>query len=179
MPHYSSIVLLLVLSLGKFSSLTLAITLWERDISPWLKPRGFFLSQGSASCFSGNRLSNSRPHRSSIASTGLDGEPLRQNVERGIGVTIVNRAACRTHPFPYVQGKRVKDVLACMTGLGRGVPLIDLDQGTSVPPGFVAQLADKLTPSYIRDRLRQRVVLDHVLDGQALDAHHLVFVHNV
>src|SRR5712691_10322430 len=67
-------------------------------------------------------------------------------------------------------------MLACMTGLRRWVPLINLDQGSSVPLGFVFQLTDELTPSHIRDSLSQAVVLDHVLDCQALDAHHLVFV---
>ncbi len=58
-------------------------------------------------------------------------------------------------------------MLASMTGLGRGIPAVNLDKSSSVPVGFVFQLADKLAPSYITDGLCQRVVLDHILDRQA------------
>jgi hypothetical protein len=67
-------------------------------------------------------------------------------------------------------------MLTCATGLTRRVPLINLDQGSSVPPGFVFKLADELTPSHITDRLGKLGIFDHVLDSQALHAHHLVFV---
>ncbi len=69
-------------------------------------------------------------------------------------------------------------MLASMTGLGRGIPAVNLDKGSSVPVGFVLQLADKLAPSDITDRLCQRVVLDHILDRQALNANDLVFMDN-
>ncbi len=69
-------------------------------------------------------------------------------------------------------------MLASMTGLGRGIPAVNLDKGSSVPVGFVFQLADKLAPSYITDGLCQRVVLDHILDRQALNANDLVFMDN-
>ncbi len=65
-----------------------------------------------------------------------------------------------------------------MTGFRRGVPLINLNEGTPVPPGFIVQLADELTPAHITNGLRQRVVFHHVLDRQTLDAHHLVFVND-
>src|SRR5713101_6380659 len=65
-----------------------------------------------------------------------------------------------------------------MTGLRRWVPLINLDQGSSVPFGFVLELTDELTPSDITDRFCKAVVLDHVLDSQALHANHLVFVYD-
>jgi hypothetical protein len=69
-------------------------------------------------------------------------------------------------------------MLAGMTGFRRGVPLINLDQGSSIPLGFVFELADKLAPSHIADRFCKAVVLDHVLDCQTLNADHLVFVNN-
>lgn len=69
-------------------------------------------------------------------------------------------------------------MLACMTGLRRWVPLINLDQGSSVPLGFVFELTDKLTPSDITDGFCKAVVLDHVLDSQAFHANHLVFVYD-
>src|SRR5437764_4536853 len=43
---------------------------------------------------------------------------------------------------------------------------------------LVFQLAHELAPSHIADTLGQAVVLEHVLDRQALDAHHLVFADN-
>ena len=69
-------------------------------------------------------------------------------------------------------------MLAGMTGLRRWVPLIDLDQGSSVPLALIFQLTDKLTPSDIVNSLSKLVILDHVLDGQALHTYHLVFVNN-
>jgi len=67
-------------------------------------------------------------------------------------------------------------MLARMTGFRRWVPLIDLDQSSSVPFGFIFQLANKLTPSDITDCLGKLGIFDHVLDSQAFNAHHLVFV---
>ncbi len=49
------------------------------------------------------------------------------------------------------------------TALGRWVPLVDLDKGSTVPCRFVFQLAHELTPTYVTDGLSQAVVLDHVL----------------
>jgi hypothetical protein len=69
-------------------------------------------------------------------------------------------------------------VLACVAGLRRRIEAVNLDQGSSVPPGFVFQLSDKLTPSHIAIRFSKPVVLDHVLDSQTLQANHLVFVHD-
>src|SRR5260370_20997195 len=67
-------------------------------------------------------------------------------------------------------------MLAGTTGLRRGIEPIDLDQGPSIPLGFIFQLADELAPAHIADRFGERVVLDHILDCQALHADHLVFV---
>ena len=58
---------------------------------------------------------------------------------------------------------------------GGGIPLVDLDQVPSIPRCFVFQLGHKLTPTHITDRFCKTVVLDHVLDLQALDADRLVF----
>src|SRR5260370_4459516 len=69
-------------------------------------------------------------------------------------------------------------MLVCMTGLRRRIPAVNLDQGSSVPCGFVVELTDKLAPSHIADRFCKFVVFDHVLDCQTLHAHHLVFVNN-
>src|SRR5438067_1111793 len=58
---------------------------------------------------------------------------------------------------------------------GRGIPLVNLDQVPSIPRCFIFQLGHKLRPAHITDSLGKSVVLDHVLDLQALDADRLVF----
>jgi hypothetical protein len=67
-------------------------------------------------------------------------------------------------------------MLASATGLRRGIPLVNLDQGSSVPPGFIFELTDELPPSDITDRFGKLGILDHVLNCQTLYAYHLVFV---
>jgi hypothetical protein len=146
------------------------------DISPWLKVRGFSSSRRRGSCFNGSRPTSFRPNGSYTPSTGSDREPLGQNVTSGIGIAVVSHTAGWAYPFTSVQRKRIEDMLAGTTGLRRGIEPIDLDQGPSIPLGFIVQLADKLAPAHIADRFGQRVVLDHILDCQALHADHLVLV---
>ncbi len=62
---------------------------------------------------------------------------------------------------------------------GGGVELVNLDNGSSIPGGFVLQLPDELTPSHVGDGFSQAVVLDHVLDLQTLDAYDLVFAYDL
>src|SRR5258708_35087329 len=69
-------------------------------------------------------------------------------------------------------------MLASMTGFRRRIEPINFDEYAPVPLGFVFKLADKLTPSDIRDRLGKLGIFDHVLDSQALHAYHLVFVYD-
>ena len=69
-------------------------------------------------------------------------------------------------------------MLAVVAGFRRGEEPVNLDQGSSIPLGFVFELPDELTPSHIADSFCQAVVLDHVLDCQTLNAYHLVFVHD-
>ncbi len=69
-------------------------------------------------------------------------------------------------------------MLTGTTHLTGRVPMVYLDHGTSVPLGFVFQLTDELTPTHITDRFCQAVVFDQVLDGQTLDANHLVFMYD-
>src|SRR5258708_1365086 len=65
---------------------------------------------------------------------------------------------------------------AVKAAFGKGIELVNLDKHTSIPGCFVFQLPDELTPANIADSLSKAVVLDHVLDSQALHAHDLVFV---
>ena len=67
-------------------------------------------------------------------------------------------------------------MLAGMTGFRRRRESINFDERAPVPLGFVFQLMDELTPSYVTDSLRQRMVFHHVLDCQTLHADHLVFM---
>ena len=63
------------------------------------------------------------------------------------------------------------------TALGGRIPRVNLDQGSSVPGGFVLKLPDKFRPTYVTDSLRQTVVFDHILDVQTLDTYDLVFAY--
>ena len=65
-----------------------------------------------------------------------------------------------------------------MTAFGRRIEFINPDKRPPIPLRFVFQLADKLTPTDITDGLCQRVILDHVLDVEALDADCLVLTNN-
>src|SRR5262245_54009099 len=64
---------------------------------------------------------------------------------------------------------------AVTAAFGTGIPLVNLDQGTPIPGRFVLQLPDQLTPTRVRDRLRQPAIADQMLDSQRLHAHRLVF----
>src|SRR6266566_6558844 len=64
------------------------------------------------------------------------------------------------------------------TAFGGWVPFVNLDQGTPIPLCFVFQLGHKVTPSDVADGSGKGVVLDHVLDLQALDADRLVFTND-
>src|SRR3989442_5380103 len=61
---------------------------------------------------------------------------------------------------------------------GRGVPLVNLDNGTSIPRSFVLKLPDQFRPTYVTDGFSQTVVFNHILDLQTLDADDLVFAYD-
>ncbi len=127
------------------------------------------------SCFTGNRLLSLRPNRSSVASTGRNREPLGQNVFRSVAIPVVPDATLGADPLAYIKWEVFDHMLAVMTRFTGGIPTVNYDEGSRVPLAFVLQLADELTPSHITDGFCQRVILDHVLDGQTLHANHLVF----
>ncbi len=64
------------------------------------------------------------------------------------------------------------------TALGRRIELINLDKRPSIPLRFVFELTHQFTPSHVTDRLGKVVIAQHVLDGKALDADHLVLVND-
>jgi hypothetical protein len=113
------------------------------------KARGFSSSQERLSCFAGSCPTDTGPCRSDTPSTGSNRESLGQNVAGGVDITIVNHTTFRTYPFTSVQRKRVYHMFAVMAGLRRWEETVNLDQGASVPCGFIFQLTDKLTPSHI------------------------------
>ena len=57
----------------------------------------------------------------------------------------------------------------------RGIPLVDLDKIPAIPCCLIFQLGHELRPTHVTDSFCQTVVLDHVLDVQALNADRLVF----
>src|SRR5690554_334783 len=70
-------------------------------------------------------------------------------------------------------------MLAGMTGLGAGIPLVNLDQMLSLLFGLVIQLDDQAMPGYISNMSGQFTVLHHVFDLQRLDNHRLVIVNDL
>ncbi len=93
----------------------------------------------------------------------------------GIHIPIVMDAALGTRPGSNIESKGVQDMPTLETALGRGVPLVNLDQVAPIPSRFVGELGDELRPAHVRDGLGQLGVLHHVLDGQRLHADRLVF----
>ncbi len=88
-------------------------------------------------------------------------------------------ATLRAVPFTDIQRKGFKDMPTVKAAFGGGIPLINLDQGSAIPYGFVLQLPHELTPSDIGDGFGKAVVGDHVLDGQTLDAYDLVLAYDL
>src|SRR3989442_8932886 len=93
-------------------------------------------------------------------------------------VTIMEGVTFGAPPEPFIQRKGGKDMPTVGTALGGWVPLVNLDQGPPIPLRFVFQLAHELPPTDVTNRLGKVVVAQHVLDGQALHANHLVLVND-
>ncbi len=83
-----------------------------------------------------------------------------------------------TQPEPFIKRKRVENMSTLVASLRRWIELVNLDKRASIPVGFIFQLADELAPSHVGYRLGQRVIFDHVLDGKALEADHLVLANH-
>src|ERR1700686_4745843 len=60
------------------------------------------------------------------------------------------------------------------TSLARRVPAINLDHSTPVPLGLVFQLPHELAPTHVSDGRGKGGMLQHVLEGEALDHDRLV-----
>src|SRR5437588_410760 len=108
--------------------------------SPCLKGRGFPQLTMGGSCFNGYRLQPFRVHRSYAPSAGIEcRESLGQHVLRRIGVPVMADSARRTDPFSHIEREFLQDVPAGATGLGGGIPAINLDEETPVPLRLVFQ----------------------------------------
>src|ERR1700682_5020485 len=151
----------------------------ELDILPIAKARGVLSSRRGFPASSRRAWFGFHRPRSDRLSTGSHPESRSQNVVCSIDITVMDDTTFGARPDTYIKRKRVKNMSTVKAALGRGVPLINFDEGTSIPHGFVLQLPDKFSPSHIGDGLRQAVVLDHVLDGQTLDADDWVFAYDL
>jgi len=58
-------------------------------------------------------------------------------VPSGVHVPIMGNTAFRTNPMASLKRKRVEKMSTVETAFGRRIPLVNLDQGTSIPLGFV------------------------------------------
>ncbi len=65
-------------------------------------------------------------------------------------------------------------VKAAFTGW---IPLVNFDEGASIPLCFILKLRHKLAPSHFRDGFAQAAVLHHVLDCQRLHTYDLVLAY--
>ena len=61
---------------------------------------------------------------------------------------------------------------------GGRIPLVNLDQGSSIPGGFVLKLSDNVRPTHVTESFCQAVVFDQMLDLPTLDAYDLVFAYD-
>src|SRR6266516_5391538 len=99
-------------------------------------------------------------------STGIHRKPCGKNVSGSIDITVVVGPTCGTRPRTHIKRKGFKYMPTVKTAFGTGVPLLNLDQQTTIPSCFVLQLSDKLAPSDIADGGGWGVVLLLRLDIQ-------------
>lgn|SRR5690554_3775191 len=70
-------------------------------------------------------------------------------------------------------------MLAGMTGLGAGIPLVYFDQVFALLFSLIVQLGYEAMPGCISNMSGQLAVLHHVFDLQRLDNHRLVIVNDL
>ena len=91
---------------------------------------------------------------------------------------MANRAS-RTIPLSYIQRHFIYYMPTTSAPFGGRKPSVNFNQLSSVPLAFVSKLADKFTPTSVRDNTRKFMVLDHILNRQVLNHDGLVFVHQL
>src|SRR5712691_10207953 len=100
-----------------------------------------------------------RPSRSDHLSTGRSCESHSQNVLCRIEITVMGYATFGTCPVTNIKCQGVENMTTIETALRGRIPLVNLDEGTSIPLSLVFELPDKLTPSYIANCFSEGVVL--------------------
>ncbi|GET43358.1 hypothetical protein MiSe_81800 [Microseira wollei NIES-4236] len=104
--------------------------------------------------------------RSDVRDGVCHGVSCRQNVSRCVDVPVVVRPAVGAVPFSDTQRQRLDNVTATSTGFGTGEPSVNLHPGSTIPLGFVFELAYQFPPTCIRNLSCQFGVFHHVLDCQ-------------
>lgn len=106
----------------------------------------------------------------SSSATSLWGVSRPQNVSAGILVSIMDRAALRTGPRPYVQWQPLHNVATSTTALtARKEPIHGL-QCLPVPRTLIGKHLSRISERSISKRLCQMPVTDHAPDVQVFDA---------
>src|SRR6266849_3013029 len=152
-----------------------AETMHKLTSSPWLKPWDSHPHEW------GFLFHRSLPERA-LARPGLTASPQASNTVSPTACIFFAAFTSRSWTTPHsghVQTRlaRERDARICPQSkhrLGGGIQLVDLNKVASIPCCFILQLADKRTPSYITNGFRKRVILDYVVDAQALYADCLV-----
>ena len=109
-------------------------------------------SQGLASF----GLGRSASYRPSMRSHGL---PDRQNIRRCIRVTVVDRPALRTRPFPHAKRQLFNDMPAVGASLRGRKPAVNFDHGLAVSPGLFFDHANGRSDGCVVQTASKAVVL--------------------
>lgn len=110
-------------------------------------------------------------------STGEDGLPSRHTVPGSIDSSIMMGATLRAGPLTDSKREGVEYMTTVEAALTGGVPSVTLDQGSTIPVGFVVELGHELRPCDITHSVTQGWMLDHVLDCQRLNTHDVVLAY--
>ena len=87
--------------------------------------------------------------------------------------------AARTSPFTITEPQVLLHASARTTGLATRIEPVNLDDGSTVPLGFVLQLTDQFVPATVGYRSCETMVLHHVLRGERFHADDLVLVNQL
>jgi hypothetical protein len=115
------------------------------------------------------------PIRSYTRSTGCNRVSHGQYILSGVDVPVMVRPTFGTLPLPDAQRQPLNHLTTVPTPFRAGKPLVYLHQVSTIPPGFVFQLSNHLSPPGITDGTGEFPVLDHVLHRQRLNGNRLIF----
>ncbi len=117
------------------------------------------------------------PIRSYTRSTGCNRVSHGQYILSGIHIPVVVRPTTGALPFPDAQWQPLNNVTTIPTAFRTGKPLVNFHQVSTIPPGFVFQLSNHLSPPRITDGTGKFPVLHHVLHRQRLNGNRLIVTH--